>query len=65
MVQIDEEGWQDVKFTKTQQRAVKYLFDNKTTEILFGGSAGGGKSWLGCAWLIVMCLQYPKNASKA
>ena len=61
MVQIDEEGWQDVKFTKTQQRAVKYLFDNKTTEILFGGSAGGGKSWLGCAWLIVMCLQYPKT----
>ena len=51
----------DAKFTKTQQRAVKYLFDNSTTEVLFGGAAGGGKSWVGCAWLILMCLKHPKT----
>lgn len=26
---------------------------------MFGGGAGGGKSWLGCEWLMVMCYQYP------
>lgn len=27
--------------------------------ILGGGSAGGGKSYLGCAWVVSSCLQYP------
>jgi PBSX family phage terminase large subunit len=26
--------------------------------VLFGGSAGGGKSWLGCLWITTLCLQY-------
>jgi len=46
-------------FTKTQNQAIKYLFDNKTNDILFGGAAGGGKSFIGCAWLILLCLKYP------
>lgn len=42
-----------------QMNALNYLFDNKTTEILFGGSSGGGKSYLACAWIIMCCLKYP------
>jgi|TARA_R110000751_G_scaffold76211_1_gene153414 PBSX family phage terminase large subunit len=51
----------DTNFTNTQERAIKYLFDKTTTEVLFGGAAGGGKSWVGCSWLILMCLKYPKT----
>lgn len=49
----------DAKFTYTQEQAIEYLFDKQTTEILFGGAAGGGKSWVGCAWIILVCLKYP------
>jgi len=42
-----------------QFTAYQYLTDNETTEILFGGSIGGGKSKLAVAYLIINCLQYP------
>jgi hypothetical protein len=32
--------------------------DNTTTELCFGGSAGGGKSMLACLWLVAMCIKY-------
>ena len=51
----------DTKFTKKQEQAIAYLFDKQTTEVLFGGAAGGGKSWVGCAFLILMCLKYSKT----
>jgi hypothetical protein len=51
----------DTEFTYTQGQAIEYLFDKKTTEVLFGGAAGGGKSWVGCSWLIMLCLKYPKT----
>ena len=51
----------NAEFTKTQKECLKYLFDNKTKEVLFGGAAGGGKSWVGVSYLILMCLQYPKT----
>lgn len=44
-----------------QEEALGYLQDNTTREVLFGGSAGCSKSFLGCAWLIIMCLKYPKS----
>ena len=49
------------EFTKTQKECLKYLFDNKTKEVLFGGAAGGGKSWVGVSYLILMCIQYPRT----
>lgn len=42
-----------------QEEALKILTDNKTVEFLYGGAAGGAKSWTGCAWLAFMCLTYP------
>jgi phage terminase large subunit len=44
--------------TKRQSQAWKYLTDDKTNIVLFGGSAGGGKSWLGCLWITTLCLKY-------
>jgi len=37
------------------------LLDNETKYLLFGGGAGGGKSWLGCEWLLTNCYKYPKS----
>lgn len=49
----------EVEFTLKQNLAFGYLNDDITTEVLFGGSAGGGKSFLGCAWLIINSIRYP------
>ena len=49
------------EFTKTQAQAISYLLDKSTTEVLFGGAAGGGKSWVGCAWLLLQCMKYPNT----
>jgi len=52
----------DIKptLTKKQREALKILLDhnNGITELVFGGGAGGGKSYLGCVWIIINCLQY-------
>lgn len=45
--------------TLKQTIALDLLEDNVTTEVLYGGSAGGGKSALGCYWLLKQCLKYP------
>lgn len=44
--------------TKKQTKALDYLEDSQTTEVYYGGAAGGGKSVLGCFWLIRQCLKY-------
>ena len=48
-----------IKLTKRQTIAFEYLMDDTTTEVCFGGSAGGGKSMLGSLWLVAMCVKYP------
>jgi phage terminase large subunit len=42
-----------------QQEAIAILADTTTKALLFGGGANGGKSWLGCTWLLFSCLAYP------
>ena len=49
----------DIKLTKKQSQCWKFLTDDVTNIITYGGSAGGGKSYLGCLWISSMCLQYP------
>lgn len=51
----------DVDLTNKQSIAFEYLNDYITTEVLFGGSAGGGKSFFGCAWLIINAIKYPQT----
>jgi hypothetical protein len=50
-----------VKFSKLQIDAWKYLQDDKTEMILYGGKANSGKSWLGCFYLLMGCISYPNT----
>jgi hypothetical protein len=45
--------------TQKQSEALDILEDGQTTELLFGGGAGGGKSALGCYWQLKQRLKYP------
>lgn len=49
------------KYHKKQKQALRTLLDftNGVSELLYGGAAGGGKSWIGCAWVIIMALNFP------
>lgn len=42
-----------------QEEALQVLLDKDTEEFLYGGAAGGAKSWTGCCWLLFSCLKYP------
>ncbi len=42
-----------------QEQALKILTDSETREFLYGGAAGGAKSWTGAAWLLFSALAYP------
>lgn len=52
---------QNLSLSKKQSLAWKYLTDSTTTEILYGGGAGGGKSFLGCVWHIFRRTTYPET----
>jgi len=47
-----------MKLLPKQLEAVKRLHDDTTIECVYGGAAGGGKSALGCLWLIEQCQKY-------
>ena len=42
-----------------QRRALKILTDNGIDEFMYGGAAGGAKTWTGCCWLAFMGAIYP------
>lgn len=49
-----------IKPTFKQYEAWKALSaDNPCKYPVFGGGAGGGKSWVGCEWLLTNCYFYP------
>lgn len=50
-----------MKLLPKQENAVYYLKDKVTKEILYGGAAGGGKTALGCLWLIEQCQKHPRS----
>lgn len=48
----------DGKRHEKQTQALQILTDPDHVEILYGGAAGGAKSWTGAVWLLFMCLCY-------
>lgn len=50
-----------IRLSQKQSDAWHYLEDKETTEVLYGGAAGGGKSLLGCIWHIRRRKQYPET----
>lgn len=45
-----------------QEQALKVLCQSdEVNELAFGGAAGGGKSWIGCVWLLFSALAYPET----
>ena len=47
-----------MKLSKIQLSTLKILQNKKHNVILFGGSAGSSKSFIGCYWIIKQCLKY-------
>lgn len=47
-----------IQLSHKQARTFDLLKNKTHTEILYGGAAGGGKSWLGALWLLTMALKY-------
>jgi hypothetical protein len=50
-----------MKLSVKQTIALDILEDKSTNSLLFGGGAGGGKSLLGCFWILKMCIEYPET----
>ena len=52
-----------IKLTKKQTSTLDILenHSNSVTEVIYGGSAGSAKTFIGCYWLAKNCLKYPES----
>lgn len=48
-----------MRLTYKQTQVLDLLEDKVTNEIIFGGGAGGAKSFVGCYWILKNALKYP------
>ncbi len=48
----------DGKKHEKQEQALQILTNSLHVELLYGGGAGGAKSWTGAVWLMFSCLAY-------
>ena len=50
-------------FFPKQKQVLRLLMDfgNGISEALYGGAAGGGKTRVGCSWIVIMCLMFPET----
>ena len=51
----------DINLSQKQSDAWHYLEDNITTEVVYGGAAGGGKSFFGTVWHVSRRMRYPES----
>lgn len=61
IAQNNEGDWSigEVATHEKQRRALEILTGNEFDEFLYGGAAGGAKSWTGVCWIVFSCLCYP------
>jgi phage terminase large subunit len=45
-----------------QRQALRLLRDQQTNEVMYGGGARGGKSWIGNAWILMAAISMPGSA---
>lgn len=50
-----------INLSQRQEIAWHHLEDSTTREVLYGGGAGGGKTFFGCVWHIYRRAAYPKT----
>jgi phage terminase large subunit len=51
----------DTATHEKQKEALRILTSNKYDQFLYGGAAGGAKSWTGMCWITFNCLAYPNT----
>lgn len=51
-----------LKTFRKQRQALRLLRDQQTNEVMYGGGARGGKSWIGNAWILMAAISMPGSA---